>query len=123
MDLSFSEQLLRVFFSTFRGQKILATALKSYIKWLSYIFFSFEKVEKIGFHSNFNFECNTESGSKESLSMALGMYLSKKRLAKKTHFSNCENPHLIDVRGRISKTPHSYRECYKRKCYILILTE
>ena len=32
----------------------------------------FEKVEKIGYHSNFNFECNTESGSKESLSIALG---------------------------------------------------
>ena len=37
-----------------------------------YIFLKFEKVEKIGYHSNFNFECNTESGSKESLSIALG---------------------------------------------------
>ena len=42
VDLRKSEQLLRVFFSTFWGQKknskffknILATALKSYIKWL-----------------------------------------------------------------------------------------
>ena len=32
----------------------------------------FEKVEKIGYHSNFNFECNTERGFKESLSIALG---------------------------------------------------
>ena len=34
----------------------------------------FEKVEKIGYHSNFNFECNTERGFKESLSIALGFY-------------------------------------------------
>ena len=33
----------------------------------------FEKVEKIDYHLNFNFECNTESGSKESLSIALGI--------------------------------------------------
>ena len=32
----------------------------------------FEKVEKVGYHSNFNPECNTERGSKESLSIALG---------------------------------------------------
>jgi hypothetical protein len=32
----------------------------------------FEKIEKIGNHSDFNFECNTESGFKESLSIALG---------------------------------------------------
>ena len=30
-------------------KNILATALKSYIKWLLYIFFYFEKVEKTGF--------------------------------------------------------------------------
>ena len=38
------------------------------------IFFlkKFEKVEKIGYHSNFNFECNTDRGFKESLSIALG---------------------------------------------------
>ena len=41
------------------------------------IFFFFflkklKKVEKIGYHSNFNFECNTERGSIESLSIALG---------------------------------------------------
>ena len=35
------------------------------------IFFVFEKVEKIGYHSNSNFECNKESGSKESLSIEL----------------------------------------------------
>jgi hypothetical protein len=32
-----------------------------------------KKVEKIGYHSNSNFECNTENGSKESLSIALGV--------------------------------------------------
>ena len=37
--------------------------------------FFFEKVEKIGYHSNFNFECNTERGFKESLSIALGLKL------------------------------------------------
>ena len=48
VDLRNSEQLLRVFFfQLFEGKKkiqkffknILATALKSYIKWLLYIFF------------------------------------------------------------------------------------
>jgi hypothetical protein len=41
-----------------------------------YIFFlkKFSKNEKKAtYHSNFNFECNTESGSKESLSVALGL--------------------------------------------------
>ena len=76
---------MRWFFELFEGKKkfkkkiknILATALKSYIKWLLYIYFFFfklKKVEKIGYLSNFNFECNTESGSKESLSIALGLY-------------------------------------------------
>ena len=31
-----------------------------------------KKLEKIGYHSNFNFECNTERVFKESLSIALG---------------------------------------------------
>jgi hypothetical protein len=31
----------------------------------------FEKVEKIGYHSNVNFEYNTERDFKESLSIAL----------------------------------------------------
>ena len=40
---------------------------------MTYIFFSFlKKLKKIGYHLNFNFECNTESGSKVSLSIALG---------------------------------------------------
>ena len=46
VDLMNSEQLLRVVFSTVYGQKnqnffknILASALKSYIKWILYIFF------------------------------------------------------------------------------------
>ena len=29
--------------------------------------------KKIGYHSDFNFECNTERGFKESLSIALGI--------------------------------------------------
>ena len=45
--------------------------MKSYIKW-PFIFF-FLKVEKIFYHSNFNFDCNTERGFKESLSIALGL--------------------------------------------------
>ena len=32
----------------------------------------FEKIEKIGYHSNFDFECNRERGFKDSLSIALG---------------------------------------------------
>ena len=78
------EQLLRVGFSTFLGQNkiqnffknILETASKSDIKWLLQFYFYFlkklKKVEIIGYHSNLNFECNTESGSKDSLSIALG---------------------------------------------------
>jgi hypothetical protein len=66
VDLSFSEQLLRVVFQLFEGKKkfeiffknIVATALKSYIKWLLQFFFFLGKFEKIGYHSNFNFECN-----------------------------------------------------------------
>ena len=38
-----------------------------------FFFFKFEKLEKIGYHSNFNFECHTERGFKESLSVALGL--------------------------------------------------
>ena len=60
------------FFLNFKN--ILATALKSYIKWLLIFFLKkFEKVEKIGCHSSFDFECNTERGFKESLSIALGL--------------------------------------------------
>ena len=82
VDLSYSEQLLRVFFSTFWEQNynffknILATALKSYIKKFLFFYFFFLKkfkiVEKIGYYANFNFDCNTESGSKESQSISLG---------------------------------------------------
>ena len=54
---------------------ILASALKSYKEWLLYIFFlkKFEKIEKIGYPSNFNFEGNKERGFKDSLSIALGI--------------------------------------------------
>ena len=45
-------------------KNILTSALKSYIKWLLIQLFlcvkKFEKIEKIGYHSNFNFKCNTE---------------------------------------------------------------
>ena len=60
------KQLFRVVFSCFGGQnflfnfkKILATALKSYIKWFLYIYFlKFEKVEKIGIISTkFSLRC------------------------------------------------------------------
>jgi hypothetical protein len=54
VDLRNSDQLLRVVFSILGGKKnILASALKSYMKWLLYIFIflkKFEKVEKIGCH-------------------------------------------------------------------------
>ena len=33
----------------------------------------FEKIEKIGYRSNFNFDSNTERDFKESLSIALGL--------------------------------------------------
>ena len=45
----------------------------AFIKKKSFFLKKFEKVEKIGYHLNFDFECNTESGSKESLSIALGL--------------------------------------------------
>ena len=45
-------------------EKSGASALK-----MAFIIFIFEK---IGYHSNFNFECNTERGSIDSLSIALG---------------------------------------------------
>ena len=34
-----------------------------------------QRIEKIGYHSHFNFEYNTERGFKESLSIALGLYV------------------------------------------------
>ena len=40
-----------------------------------FFFEKFEKVEKIGYHLNFNLECNTERGSKESLPIALGLQM------------------------------------------------
>jgi hypothetical protein len=40
--------------------------------FIIFLIFFLEKVEKIGYHSNFNFECNKERGFKESLSIALG---------------------------------------------------
>ena len=43
------------------------------LAFIYHIFFNkFEKIEKIGYHSNFNFECDTEKGFKESLSIELG---------------------------------------------------
>ena len=43
--------------------------------FIVFVFFmkKLKKFEKIGYQSNFDFECNTESGSKESLSIALGL--------------------------------------------------
>ena len=77
MDLRDFEQLLRVVFSTFGGQKKLKTFFfkKHFsnriekLHKMAVIFFFYlkklKKVEKIGYHSNSNFECNTESGSIE----------------------------------------------------------
>jgi hypothetical protein len=70
-----------VVFSTFCGQKKLKIKNKFSIcieklhkMVFIYIYFQkSEKIEKIGYHSNFNFECNTEKGFKESLSIALGL--------------------------------------------------
>jgi hypothetical protein len=82
VDLRNSEQLLGVVFSTFCGQNKTKTFKKKYfsiriekLHKKSFIFFfmkKFKKNEKIGYHSNFNFQCNTERGFKESLSIALG---------------------------------------------------
>ena len=76
------------FFQLFVGKKkFLASALKSYINGF-YNFFlllkKFEKIDKIGYHSNLNFEWNTERGFKESLSIALGWDLIKMFLKLKS---------------------------------------
>ena len=62
MDLSFSEQLLRVVFQLFVG------------KFFIYLFLFLLNflVVKIGCHSRFNPECNTERGFIDSLYIALG---------------------------------------------------
>jgi hypothetical protein len=65
VDLRNSEQLLRVVFSTFCGQYFSIHVKKLHKMAYIYIYFFFEKVEKIGYNSNFNFECNTERGLKK----------------------------------------------------------
>ena len=59
VDLSFSEQLLRVFFSTFCGQNFFEKNLHI-IAFM--IFFDHKKLKKIGCHSCFYSGCNTERG-------------------------------------------------------------
>ena len=54
MDLRYFEQLLRVVFSTFGGQKKILIFFKNIVIM------------------NFNLGCNTERGSIDSLSIALG---------------------------------------------------
>ena len=44
--------------------------------FIIFFFLKFEKIEKIGYDSNFNFEYNSEKGFKESLSIALGIKVS-----------------------------------------------
>ena len=73
---------MRVVFSNFCRRKkfFLATAQKSCIKKLLlkkkiWIFFAHKKVEKIGCHSRFNPECNTERSCIDSLYIALGTIL------------------------------------------------
>ena len=86
VDLRNSEQLLRVVFSTFWGQKKILKKFQKhfsnrieklhkidFIKKKFFLLKKLKKLEKIGYHPNFNFECNTENGSKESLSIALGV--------------------------------------------------
>ena len=51
---------------------------------MTFIFFFF--FEKVGYHSNFDFECNAESGSKESLSIALGFQHSQPQTPDWVHF-------------------------------------
>ena len=74
MDLRNSEQLLPVVLSTFCGQnkclKKNKTIVESVLKTLE----SFSFWVKIGYHSCFNPECNTERCYIESLSIALGNY-------------------------------------------------
>ena len=54
-------------------QKHFRNRIEKLHKMAFLIFFSFfERVEKIGYHSNFNLECNTERGTIESLSIATG---------------------------------------------------
>ena len=82
VDWRNSEQLLRVAFSTFCGQKNSKFFQKYYsirieklhkMAIINYLLLKkFEKTEKIGYNSNFNFECNAERSFKESLSIALG---------------------------------------------------
>ena len=83
MDLSLSEQLLRVVFSTFCGQKNLIFFLKySSVRtkklhkklWWNFFFEFFFWIfwgVKIGCHSCFNPECNTKKGFIDSLYIAL----------------------------------------------------
>ena len=72
---------MRWFFQIFEGKKKLDFFKKHFsnriekLHKMAFIYFflkKFEKIEKIGYHSNFNFECSTERGFKESLSIALG---------------------------------------------------
>ena len=80
VDLRNSEQLLRVVFQLFVGKKKILKNFSIRIEKLHKMAFIYlfllkklKKVEKIGYHSNFNFECNTKRSFKESLSIALGL--------------------------------------------------
>ena len=52
--------LWTIFFYLFKN--IVASSLKSYIKWLLQFFLFFKQKFEKGYHSNFNFDCNTERG-------------------------------------------------------------
>ena len=47
----------------------------AFINFSLFFLKKFGKIEKIGYHSNFNFDCDTERGFKESLPIALGFGL------------------------------------------------
>ena len=75
--LSISEQLLRVFFSIYENffWKYCSVLTKKLDKMYLYFFFLMFFGVKIGYHSRFNPECNTERGFTDSLPMALGFVL------------------------------------------------
>ena len=81
----------KIFFKSFKQYFSVCIEKLHKMPFIIY-FFSFEnfwKVEKIGYHSNFNFnfECNTEGGSKESLSIALGLFQNTEGLLAKVKCS------------------------------------
>ena len=79
-----------------------------------------KKVEKIGYHSNFNFECNTERGFKESLSIALGYpYVSK---SHKLQEKGCVSKPLT-IKNLNTCFKHNKRTQTKFSCQIIVVQD